>query len=162
MLKFEELDAFRRLLEADQALSATIELTTGIPGEVDVVAKSGCTAYEELRHIYTVTFNVDYWGKVTINVHIQWQPLRALIRKLTGGVKLQNALHWDSFNVSCVHLRLEHPEQPGVVYSCILEHSDLRSLWVQMGHSVGSYPNSKNIAAEDIWTQLVGEGVLEL
>lgn len=165
MLNFEVMNAFRKALEADQAPSATIELPTGILNEVEVLPQSGCTSFEEHRHIYSVKFDTDYYGNVKVSVHVQWWPFSSMVRAIGAkfnSIQMQNALHWNAYNSEYVHLELNHPEQPGVTYTCILAHPDLKSLWVQLGHSVGSYPNPKEVAAEDIWAQLVSEGVLEL
>lgn len=137
MLDYPELDAFRNLLEQDQKHSI-----------------EGLPAYVENRRVYSIHFNADYDGNVTIDCHIQWGLMEQLL------VFNKWSMTWSASTSDSVHVHVTRAEEPGVTYTAVLFKSDLKMLWERIHSSNNPYP--EETAVEDVWAHLYNRGVWEL
>lgn len=139
MLDYETIKAFINNLEKDQApvLDENHEIER--------------TAYEEGRHIYSINFEADFYGDVTVKVLVQW----GLMEKLF--LNKDRMVRWSADCYDALHIYLKLPNQPDVEYATVLFKDDVKRLWEP---SNNPFPEDESV--EDIWVKLYNRGVWEM
>lgn len=139
MLDYEIIKAFINNLENDQA------------PVLDESREIERTAYDEGRHIYSIHFEVGYYGTVNVKVHVQW----GLMEKL-----FLNKDRWGADCYDAMHIYLRLPDQPDVEYTTVLFKDDVKRLWERVCPSNSPFPEDESV--EDIWVKLYNRGVWEM
>ena len=142
MLNYSQLKTFAEQLEYDQ-------LPT-----LDEHREIQATAYDEQRHIYSVTFEVSLSGAVTIKVHVQWGIMEQLF------LNKDRMVRWSSDTDDALHIYMRFPEQPDVVYTTVLFKDDVKRLWERIHSSNSPYPEDLSIVG--VWAKLYERGVWEM
>lgn len=137
MLGYECLDTFRGWLERDQAPT-----------------KKRLCDVEENRKIFSIRFDTDYDGNVSIDCHIQWGLMEQLM------VDKYWDMTWDAYDPEIVHLHLTREQEKNVVYTVVMTKAKLKTLWERIHGPNHPFPEDE--AAEDIWVQLYNRGVWEM
>ena len=112
------------------------------------------TAYDEGRHIYSITFEVAFDGTVTVKAHVQWGLMEQLF------LNKDRRVCWNADSTDALHIYLRLPNQPEVEYTTVLFKEDVKRLWERTHSSNSPFPETE--AVEDIWTKLYKRGVWEM
>lgn len=142
MLNYSQLKAFAEQLEYDQ-------LPT-----LDEHREIQATAYDEQRHICSVTFEVSLSGAVTIKVHVQWGVMEQLF------LNPDRMVRWSSDAADALHIYMRFPDQPDVEYTTVLFKDDVKRLWERIHSSNSPYPEDLSIVG--VWAKLYERGVWEM
>lgn len=138
MLDYEIIKAFINKLENDQA---------PVPDENREIAR---TAYDEGRHIYSIDFEVGFYGTVTVRVLVQWGLMEKLL------LNKDRMVRWDADSADALHIYLKLPNQPDVEYTTVLFKDDVR----RIHPSDSPFPADESV--EDIWVKLYNRGVWKM
>lgn len=112
------------------------------------------TAYDEGRHIYSINFEVDFDGTVTVKAHVQWGLMEQLF------LNKDRMVSWSADCYDALHIYLRLPNQPGVEYTTVLFKEDVERLWERTRSSNSPFPEDESV--EDIWVKLYNRGVWEM
>ena len=138
MLDYEIIKAFINNLENDQA------------PVMDESREIERNAYDEGRHIYSIDFEVGFYGTVNVRVLVQW----GLMEKLF--LNKDRVVRWDADSADALHIYLKLPNQPDVEYTTVLFKDDVKRMWKR------SHPFPEDESVEDIWVKLYNRGVWEM
>lgn len=142
MLDYEIIKAFINNLENDQA------------PVMDENREIERTAYDEGRHIYSIDFEVGFYGTVTVRVLVQWGLMEKLL------LNRDRMVRWDADSADTLHIYLKLPNQPDVGYTTVLFKDDVKRLWERIHLSNNPFPEDESV--EDIWVKLYNRGVWEM
>lgn len=143
MLTYEVLDQFRKALEADQAPSTDPET-----GRIDT------TSYEENRMVHFINFEVDIYGQVTIRCLVQFGVMQKLMASSPWSMTWSTNGTGDD---ECLHPDMKLENQPGVVYTTVLDKRDIKAIYERM---CIPYPEDKSIT--EAWEILYGKEMVKL
>lgn len=135
MLNYEQIKNFANLLEQDQEPNDKV------------------VSYEEGRKVYAIRFETDYYGRVSVDCHVQWPVLEQMM------VGRDWSIAWSAGDTDSVHLKLIEHHDTNVSYSCVLFKHDLRELWDRI-HATTPFP--KDTPAVMVWEKLYNRGVWEV
>lgn len=138
MLDYEIIKAFINNLEKDQA------------PVLDENREIKRTAYDEGRHIYSIDFEVGFYGTVTVRVLVQWGLMEKLL------LNRDRMVRWDADSAGALHIYLKLPNQPDVEYTTVLFKDDVKRIYP----SNSPFPADESV--EDIWVKLYNRGVWEM
>lgn len=139
MLDYEIIKAFINNLENDQA------------PVMDENREIERTAYDEGRHIYSIDFEVGFYGTVTVRVLVQWGLMGKLL------LNKDRMVRWDADSADALHIYLKLPNQPDAEYTTVLFKDDVKRLWERIHFSNRPFPEDESV--EDIWVKLYNRGV---
>ena len=157
MLDYNTLNNFRLLFEKDQGpvtrklyevdIDAATDSATGLINTCKTIEQS---SYEAGRYIYSVTFENNIYGEVSIRVHVMWQLFEELLATATD----KDSFDWSSCDFESVHAYLALNRERYTVYTVVLGRDELIALCDRV-----KCPHTEFDSAEDLLCKLYQRGV---